>query len=392
MSWLFWLYVAAVAAFWLGVARDTRRRQQRGEWRLGLDGAVLPELPELRVIIPARDEARNIEGCLRAVGAAGHPRLRVTVFDDGSTDGTGEIARRVGAEIGLELEVQRGGGEPLPEGWRGKTWALQRAAQARREGWLLFLDADVRMAPGSLAILHSYAVRERTAFLSGFGRLTMESFWERVIQPIMGGIILSGNPLERVNDDQEQEKVIANGQLILVEREAYEALGQHRAVAGDILEDVGLARHFRKEGRKMRALLTRDLFACRMYTSLEEIWLGWTKNFYVGLRKKPLIAAGLAAFLLLYNVVPWAVGVWGVASVGMAWAAGIAAPVAAWGGIGLLAVVQGVRFYLDRALGQEARYGLLQPLGSLMVIGIVLDSMRRVRLGRLVWKGRVYGA
>lgn len=377
MLWMIRLVAVGVALFWLGVWNSTRKRRAEGSWRLELDAPVLPDLPPLRVIIPARNEAANIGPCLKTVCASDHPNLRITVFDDGSTDGT--AAQAQAAVGGRALDILRGE-DALPADWRGKTWALQRATRGVQEDWILFLDADVRVAPGALSRIHSYAVSQNTDFLSGFGTLTMESFWEKLVQPIIGGIIVSGNPLEKVNDDAEKEKVVANGQMILVRRESYEELGAHEAVKSNILEDVNLALHFRRSGKKMRVLLMRDLFSCRMYTNLSEIWLGWTKNFYVGLRQKPLVAAGLVIFLGIYLVFPVLLLLAGLVSGG---------EILGWG-IGLWVIVQGVRAWLDRVMGQAVPYGVLQPLGALVVMGIVMDSMRRASTGQLVWKGRVY--
>jgi glycosyltransferase involved in cell wall biosynthesis len=382
MSISYILLFGPILLFWLGVVVRVRKEQKEQRWRLGLNAPVLEKLPRLRVIIPARDEARNIVDCLKGVLASEHPDFGVTVFDDGSSDGTGKLAAGLGDS---RVTVVTGEGSlPALEGggfWRGKTWALQRAGMGVEEDWILFLDADVRVHPKALSIAHSFAVTEGADFFTGFGRLLMESFWEKVIQPTMGGLILSGNPLEKVNDDAEQEKVIANGQFILVRREAYERLGRHTAVADNILEDVGLARHFRKNGAKMRARMARELFSCRMYTSLSEIWLGWTKNFYVGLRKKPHIVALLLVFLFFDILVPHLALLVGLVTGG---------ELLVWGLV-LVGVVQGVRFWMDRVFEQDWRYGFLQPLSAVMVGGILVDSMRRARAGKLVWKGREYG-
>jgi glycosyltransferase involved in cell wall biosynthesis len=375
MEWVVRIYAGLVGLFWLSIAAKTWESRKDMAWKLDPNSPVLPGLPRLRVVIPARNEAANIGACLQALSASDHPNWAVTVFDDGSTDGTGAIAEKYGAEV-------LRGEEGIPPEWRGKTWALQRATRNIQEEWILFLDADVRVQPTCLSRTHSYAITEKVDLLSGYGRLTMESFWEKVIQPTVGGVIVLGNPMDRVNDDQEQERVMANGQLILVRREVYEELGAHERVKDKITEDVELARLFRGNGRRQRCLMMRDLFSCRMYSSLEEIWLGWTKNFYIGLRKKRAAAAILVFFLLVYNMLPALLLPYGI------WSGG---EIAAWL-VGLWGLMQGVRLMLDLRTGQEPFYGLLQPLGAFMVAAIVLDSMRRAATGKLVWKGRVYAA
>jgi chlorobactene glucosyltransferase len=371
------LVFGGIALFWIGVLARVRRSRENPRWKLGPDAPVDTDLPRLTVVIPARNEAANIGACVRAVRASDHPAFDVVVFDDGSTDGTGTLARDAGATV---LE---GDGSPLPVGWKGKPWALQRATRGLDSGWLLFLDADVRVHPACLSRVHAAALREDADIVSGFGRLEMETFWEKVIQPSVGGLILAGNDLDRVNDAERRKDVIANGQLILVRREAYEAVGGHGAVRADILDDVGLARAFVRAGFALRVYFLRELFSCRMYTGFSELWLGWTKNLYAGMGYRLDRVAFLAGFIAYEFLLMWGA---------LAWGAVAGDPeLLAWGGA-TVALSQAARLWLDHLFGQDTRYGLLQPLGAALLIGLIVDSARRSRAGTVSWKGRTYAA
>jgi chlorobactene glucosyltransferase len=365
---------AGIVLFWLGVVARVRKARKEPKWVLA-PGKTREVLPPLTVVIPARDEARNIGACVAAVRASDHPCVEIVVFDDGSTDGTAEIAADAGAR------VMRGEGE-LPEGWKGKPWALQRATRELAAEWLLFLDADVRVHPACLRVAHARAIADGADFLSGFGKLEMGSFWEKVIQPSVGGLILAGTDLDAVNDPERKDRVIANGQLILVRRAAYEAVGRHEAVKDDILDDVGMAKAFADKGYKLRVFMMRELFSCRMYTSLSELWYGWTKNLYAGMGYRLDRVVFLVGFIAFEFLLPYVLLAWGAAAGG---------PALAWG-IGLVALVHAVRAWMDGIFGQERVYGLLQPLGAMALVGLLIDSARRSRRGAVRWKGRTYAA
>jgi chlorobactene glucosyltransferase len=371
------LLLGGIALFWVGAFFKTWRGRRESRWRLGPDAKVDLPLPPLVVVVPARNEVAGIAACVAALRASDHPDFTVRVFDDGSTDGTAERAAAAGAE------VVRGDDSPLPEGWKGKPWALQRATRDLHAPWILFVDADVRVHPAALSRVHARAIADDVAFLSGFGKLEMGSFWEKVIQPSVGGLIIAGNDLDGVNDPAKTDKVIANGQLILVRRDAYEAVGGHGAVKDDILDDVGLARAFVDGGFPIRVLFLRELFSCRMYTSLRELWFGWTKNLYAGLGYRRDRVVFLCGFLLVEMLLPYVILVVGLARGNT--------ELVAWGA-GLVVLIHAVRAYLDAIFGQDLRYGLLQPLGALMLIGLLIDSGRRSRGGQVLWKGRRYAA
>lgn len=375
MSWALHLWGAGVALFWLGVAARTGRTRGKESWRLTPEAPVDVPLPRLVVVVPARDEAAHIGPCVAALRASDHPDLDVVVFDDGSTDGTAEIASAAGAR------VVRGGGEPLPEGWKGKTWALQRATRGVDADWIVFVDADVRVHPAALSRAHAYAIREGVDFLSGFGRLEMGSFWEKVIQPSVGGLILAGNDLDAANDPERPERAIANGQLILVRRAAYEEVGGHGAVRDDILDDIGLARAFTAAKKRAVCLFMRELFSCRMYTNLRELWDGWTKNLYAGMGHRLDRVVFLVGFVTVDFLLPYAALLWGLLG---------GPPAALAWGVGLVVLMSLVRLWLDRIFGQDVRYGLLQPVGAAALIALLIGSAWRSRRGTVSWKGRTY--
>lgn len=373
-----------VALFW--AAAFARAVRSRGETRFRVrpDEPPLGAAPRLTVVVPARDEVANIEGCVRAVLAQDLPGLRAVVLDDGSTDGTGEVLGRLAAAE-PRLRVVNGGGGPLPDGWLGKPWACMRAARAAFDlpdppDWLLFVDADVRLAPRAASASLAYALRNELAMVSGLGRFDMRTFWEKTLQPAVGGLIIAGNDLARNNDPARRRgDPLANGQFILLRRDAWEAVGGHEAVRACVLDDVGLATAVTAKGFPYHLVFMRDLFSCRMYTSLAELWNGWSKNLFVGLGRRWSAVVFVTVFIALTAVLPYAGVVAGFllgASFG-------------WTALAAVVLLHAVRLYLDRVFGQEAIYGLTHLPAAVMLVALILHSAARTSRGRATWKGRV---
>lgn len=235
------------------------------------------------MVVPARDEARNIERCLRSLLASTYPRLEILVVDDCSTDGTRAIVERLATSDGRVRLVP---GQPLPGGWFGKPWACWQGYRAARGGLLLFTDADTTHGPA----LHGHAVghllAERAHLVTVLPRELALTFWERLVQPhffVLLGIRYGS--AERLNRNTDPRHAIANGQFILVTRESYEALGGHQAVKDQVVEDLALAQAYTAAGLAVRFAGAEQVMATRMYASLREIVDGWTKNAFNGMRR-----------------------------------------------------------------------------------------------------------
>jgi len=353
---------------------------QRPRWALGPDDTpAAPDVP-VSIVIPARDEEGNIGACLDTAAAQDHPTLQIVVMDDGSTDRTPEIlAAQAAREPRLTL-LQ--GGDGLPDGWFGKPWALQRAQASATGRWLVFVDADVRLHPAAISRVIGYAEREGVDMVTGLGALGAETFWEKVLQPAVGGLILAGNDLDAVNDPEKADKNLANGQFIAVSREAYDAIGGHSAVKQDILDDIGMARALVAAGKTYRCLRMRELFYCRMYTGLGDIWEGWTKNLFAGMRYSWGNALAAIIFTFLFSVA-------GPFLVVLSLAAGLDAEWL-WWGIVLTVLLQSARGMMDLIYGQPALYGLTHAPANVMVIAMIVHSAIRTARGGVSWKGRTY--
>jgi len=378
LAWLLRGLLVLVVLNWVGLALRTWKGRKDRRFHLYPDDEPLPSpAPGVSVVIPARDEVDNIGPCLDAVLAQDHPDLQVVVLDDGSTDGTTERLATYGDDP--RLTVVQGQGDP-PDGWFGKPWAVKRAQEHATKPWLLFIDADVRLHPHAVSRTLAYAVRNELGMLSGFGTLETGSFWERVLQPVVGGLIVAGNDTDEVNDPQRSDKAMANGQFILFERGHYDRIGGHGAVRNDVLDDVGLARAAKAGGVPFHMTFMRPLFSCRMYDGLGEIWRGWRKNLFAGMHYRWGVVAAVLVYLLISNLLPW-----------------LLLPFAATGLIGtewlvwslaLIGLMQLVRFYLDRVFAHPVIYGPTQILGVSMVMLLILDSAWSSTRGRVAWKGR----
>ena len=229
-----------------------------------------PADPQLvSIIVPARDEARNIERCLRSLMATTWPRIEIFVVDDHSTDGTGDIARRVAAS---DPRVTIMDAPALPDGWFGKQWACHAAMQRSSGSVLLFTDADTAHGPELLARAMR-ALAERPAdLISVMGRQELGTFWERLLMPPVFVVILSRyGGLEQMSRSKDPLEKIANGQFFLVRRAAYDRAGGHEAVRDHVAEDLRIAQEVCRAGGAVHFLDGRGYLATRMYDGLGEI-------------------------------------------------------------------------------------------------------------------------
>jgi chlorobactene glucosyltransferase len=343
--------------------------------------------PHVTVIVPARNESLNIETSVTSILSSAYPSFDLIVLDDRSTDETAELARQAASAVpGGADRLSIRTGAPLPEGWFGKPWACHQAAEGARGEVLLFTDADTSHDPTVLGRSISDLQASEAAGLTLIGRQLMGSFWERVVQPhVFFAIGWRYGNLRKLYDPglegpDRWREAIANGQFILIRRDAYDAIGGHEAIRGEVVEDLRLAQEVVKSGRRLAMRDAQDVFATRMYRSFADLAEGWTKNLWTGGRQafgrrgaRPLIFAAVL-LILGFWVMPVALLAAGVAPL---WAgATVAISVVFWTGV------------MSR-FGAPAIYGWTYPLGALVLAGLLARS--GLRGGRIEWKGRLYG-
>ena len=321
------------------------------------------------ILIPARNEEANIAACLDSVLNESETVLEVLIYDDHSTDATAGIIRDYGerdARVRLCMPAE------LPQGWCGKNFACARLASEAGGKWMLFLDADARLSPGAVASMVEEATRRDVTLLSGWPALSLVSFWEKALMPLLNFVVFAifPAPLSLVRDDESLG--LAHGACILVDRLSYEAVGGHAAVRDEIFEDMRLAHLWRAEGKRGLCLDGQEVVRVRMYSSFAEIWSGFEKNFFPAFRHE----ASFWLFILLHLVVFLAPVIALVAL--RAWPLAIAA-----------GCLLGARALVALRFRHPLWSVLLHPVAEVVLIAIGLSSWWRCKTGRgVVWKGR----
>ena len=345
------------------------------------------DAPLVSVVIPARNEQRGLERCVRSVLASRYPALDVIVVDDHSTDRTGEIVREIMLD---DSRLHLLEAPDLPADWFGKQWACATGARAARGELLLFTDADTWHAPDLLPRAVNALNERRADLLSVGGHQEMHSFWERIIQPQMFVLLLARyGSTEHVSRATRPVDAIANGQFILIRRVAYQAMGGHERVRGLVAEDVSLAQEYVRAGRRIALLVAMHQLSTHMYASLAEVIRGWRKNLYAGGRyAAPGGVFGRIVFPLALLALPIAGLVPPLAL--LLSAMGILSP--AWLIWSEVATIVAVLFWvvIYRVMGQRIGYSLLYPLGLGALMYIAAGSIARGR--KVEWKDRRYVA
>ena len=378
---------AALALPWIAlpIATLVRARRSRSLDEYSEDAPV--NAPLVSIVIPARNEARNIERCVRSVLASGYARLQVIAVNDHSTDGTGTILSRIAAEDSRLVVVVP---EALPAGWFGKQWACTAGFAACHGEVVGFFDADTWQTP-DLVPRAVNAMRNREAdLLTVAGRQELGSFWERLVQPQMFGIMLARyGGTELVNESPRVSDKIANGQCIFVRRAAYEELGGHGVVRAKVAEDLAMAQAYFVRGKRTVVILGLNQLSTRMYTSLRELIDGWGKNVYVGGADSMPGGHRLRFLYPFALVMPALSGLVPPVLVGLAVFGFVGKGVLVWASIVSAAnLVWWLIFY--GLLELSPLYALLYPLGSALLLYITTRSVARGR--RVEWKGREYRA
>jgi glycosyltransferase involved in cell wall biosynthesis len=345
------------------------------------------ELIELTVIVPARNEEDCLGSCLESLVSQSEEIFELgrdwelVVVDDHSRDRTQEIARSFKGVTVLEAGK-------LEAGWTGKANAVWTAARRARGRWLLFTDADTIHEPGDLRRALHEAVRHKAGVLSYSPRQIVSGLAQRTVMPLIFCELALAYPPAKVSDPA-QRIAAANGQFLLIEREAYRRMGGHPSVADKVLEDVQLAFIAKKRRVGLRFRYGADAVSARMYRSTAAMIEGWTKNLAL-LFNNALALAVLRAldFLLLFGLPILAYELWNarLAARSLEWVC------AGWV-LALLWLRTLIRFYMRVAKSNFPFADcLLAPLGLPLFVALLCRSWFHHRvLKRVSWKGREYG-
>jgi chlorobactene glucosyltransferase len=372
---------------------------------LGMTGILLSNLvffPRLKdsrdgaapvlvsILIPARNEAAVIGDTIRQLLAQTYPRFELILLDDGSTDGTVECARAA-ASGDDRLRVLPG--RPLPAGWAGKNWACQQLGEAARGDVLLFTDADTRWSPGGLTSVIQEMTRTAAHLQTVWPTQITVTWAERLTVPNIALVVVAYLPAIFTHFTPFASFAAANGQVMAFRRAAYDKIGGHLAVRGEVVEDIKLARRIKACGLRLRMADGNRLVSCRMYTGWPSVRSGFAKSIVGGYGS----VAGVVVASVFHWIVflfPWAwlvLGWLGPHDYGVV-AGSLSFELPGWPLWPALLALAGLAIRAATAgfTRQRLRDALLMPVSAvLMSIISALACWWQLRFGGPVWKGRV---
>ncbi len=328
--------------------------------------------PTISAIVPARNEESVIADCIRSI-ALQPEVLEILVVNDQSTDCTAEIVRGLIPEIPNLRLLETSG---LPSGWVGKNNAVWLGAQQAKGKWLLFTDADAILAEGATAKAFQLAQENSAALVSFSPEQTLKTWYEKALIPFVFCRLARKFSYADINDPKSPAAA-ANGQFLLIQRSTYDAVGGHAAVAGEVLEDVALARRAKQDGWGLWFGSGAGFVSVRMYRSFRQMWAGWRKNLY-----QLMGGASGSVFNEFESAFPWMTF--------LILLFGIKFPLAMFIGA-LLLIFRQLNYGLELARNQFPFKFIIYYIPAVFLYaGVLIASYRSYARGKVAWKGREY--
>jgi chlorobactene glucosyltransferase len=329
----------------------------------------LPLTEKTSILIPFRNEEKNVKDCLESVlNQEGIKNFEIICLNDNSEDGTEKLLLEFAKKYSVIKVID---GKPLPEGWIGKNWACHQLAENSSGDYLVFLDADVRLNRKAIISALLKIKELKVSMLSVFPTQIMKSLSEYLIVPSMNWLLLTFLPLKFIYKFSHPSFVAANGQFIVFEREAYFSIGGHKSVKDKFVEDMELARLFKKNGYRIVTLLGGDLIFARMYRNFKEAINGFSKNFFPGFNTSYFAFTIFLVLIFLCFLVPFIFVFFSIYFLII---------------IGLIFVQ---KIIISLISHQKIFHNLiLNPIQFLIVVYVGFRSMIFTHKGKLEWKGR----
>lgn len=335
--------------------------------------------PQMSLLIPARDEAAHIGAAVRAALATEAVDIEVIVLDDHSTDATAEIVRELSRR---DPRVRLETAPPLPVGWCGKQYACHVLAGFARHPLMVFIDADVRLAPDALACMAAYMRGHELGLASGFPLQQTGTLAEKLIIPLIHFLLLGFLPIGRMRRSPQPAFGAGCGQLMCMRRDAYDTAGGHAAIRTSLHDGVTLPRAFRSKGIMTDVFDATDIAVCRMYRGAAELWRGFSKNATEGMAT-PVALPVWSVLLFGGQVLPFILLPISVMAAAAKWST-LCAAVA-------VALVYANRIALAIRFRQSGLGAALHPVGIVILLALQWIALVNRRRGRpLVWRKRAY--
>jgi len=333
------------------------------------------------ILVPARNEERCIEACIRSLCLQGHANTEVLVLNDGSADATPDILRGLTHEFS-NLRVIHG--EPLPKGWVGKSWACHQLSMQARGEVLLFTDADTIHQPHTLEQALAFIEKNNVSLLSLVPYQILGTLSEHVVIPMVHVLYFAYVPNDRILQDKRVSISAANGQFMCFTRAGYDAVRGHTSVKNSLVEDVFLAKEVKRAGLRVALADGTNAVSCRMYTSAAEVTRGFSKNFFPATNYNLPTTVIFLAHLLTTYVLPLPMFFYGIVQ---------QSPAIMFLSGAQLLLAGVIRYMISVRFSMPLWHVFLQPLTGLWTVVIGINSIRWAYSSvGAQWKGRSYNS
>lgn len=334
-------------------------------------------LPLISVLVPARNEERNIKRCVNSLLHSDYPKLEIIVLDDHSKDKTYKIVKKI-SEHRRNLRVIKG--KELPPGWNGKNWACHQLSQVARGEWLLFTDADTIHKPQSISRALALAQSKKSVFVSCLPRFITKTWSEKLYFPVIHFVFVALFPLKLINRSKDSRLSFAIGPFLFIQRDFYFSWGGYESIRSEIVDDIAMARKVKEAGGRTAILDGTKIMEVRFYTSFKEVWNGFSKNSYEAIGRAPHLVALLFIGCYFLFIYPY-ISLWDAFQSNQS----LTLPFLQVSTIALTKLILSVRFKVNVFFGQ------LHPFTVCFALLILLNSFRLCLFKKKIeWKERLY--